>query len=126
MDIVGLGTEIVDCARIAALIHAHDERFLARVYTLDEVLWCRQQVRTTESFAALWAAKEATIRALALPQRPPGLWTQITIATRHGSPTVHFVGAMRERVEQRGVAKVLLTMASTRHYATATALAISQ
>ena len=50
MNIVGLGTEIVECARVRALIDEHAERFLARIYTPEEVRWCQSRPNATEQF----------------------------------------------------------------------------
>ena len=63
MDIVGLGTEIVECARVRALIEQHGERFLNRVYTdRERSRWCQARTNATEHFAAVWAAKEAVFK----------------------------------------------------------------
>ena len=37
MDIVGIGTEIVECLRIGRMIEQHGELFLGRVYTQREI-----------------------------------------------------------------------------------------
>lgn len=36
MDIVGIGSDIVECLRIGRMIEQHGEVFLARVYTERE------------------------------------------------------------------------------------------
>ena len=69
VDVVGLGTEIVECARVRGLIEEHGERFLARVYTPAEVRWCQTRASSTEQFAALWAAKEAVFKSLRMAGR---------------------------------------------------------
>ena len=40
--IVGMGIDIAEVPRIQAVIEAQKERFLRRVYTLDEVAYCEQ------------------------------------------------------------------------------------
>ena len=40
MEIKGLGSEIVECARIGKMIKQHGELFLTRVYSEKELLFC--------------------------------------------------------------------------------------
>ena len=37
MDIIGIGTDITECLRIARMIERHGELFLDRVYTSAEI-----------------------------------------------------------------------------------------
>jgi holo-[acyl-carrier protein] synthase len=124
MDPIGLGTEIVECARVRAMIEEHGERFLARVYTPDEIRWCQSRPNATEQFAAFWAAKEAVFKALRLTNRPGGLWTQLEVELKSDGPWVKVRGLVRERMHEAGVGSLLVTTAFTRHYATATAVAL--
>jgi len=124
MDILGLGTEIVECARVRAMIDEHGERFLNRIYTPEEVRWCQSRTNSTEHFAALWAAKEAVFKSLRLVGRAGSLWGQIEVEFKADSPRVKLRGALRERMTEAGVGNILLTTAFARHYATATAVAL--
>jgi holo-[acyl-carrier protein] synthase len=124
VDVVGLGTEIVECARVRALIEEHAERFLDRIYTAAEVRWCQSRPNATEQFAALWAAKEAVFKSLRMVGRGPAVWAQVEVDARGNAPKVMVHGAVRERMAEAGVGSILLTTAFTRHYATATALAL--
>ena len=124
MDIIGLGTEIVECARVRAMIEEHAERFLARVYTPDEIRWCQSRPNSTEHFAALWAAKEAVFKSLKVTGRGGAPWGQIEIEYRDDTPRVTVRGTIRKRMTDAGIGSILLTTAYSRHYATATALAL--
>src|SRR5215207_6760306 len=37
MEIVGVGTEIVECLRVGRMIEQHGEQFLTRIYTAREI-----------------------------------------------------------------------------------------
>lgn len=124
MDILGLGTEIVECARVRAMIDEHAERFLARVYTPEEIRWCQGRTNATEHFAALWAAKEAVFKCLRVPGRSGAPWGQVEIEFRDDVPRVKVRGTLKERMAEAGVGRVLVTTAFARHYATATAVAV--
>jgi holo-[acyl-carrier protein] synthase len=124
MDIVGLGTEIVECARVRAMIDEHGERFLNRIYTPDELRWCQSRTNATEHYAALWAAKEAVLKALGVAGRAGSLWGQIEVEYKNDALRAKIRGALRERMDDAGIGNILLSAAYARHYATATAVAI--
>lgn len=123
MEIVGMGTEIVECARIARLLQQHGERFLDRVFTPAEASWCQGRRRVTEHLAARWAAKEAVLKALGLPGRVETSWREVEVRTdSEGHSRVELAGAVRERARGLGVATTHVALAHCRTYATASAL----
>jgi len=58
-----LGADIVEIARIRALA-GRQPRFLARVFSPDEIAYCRGKKRQWQHFAVRFAAKEAVWKAL--------------------------------------------------------------
>src|SRR5262245_21624387 len=125
MDIVGIGSDVVECLRIGRMIEQHGEMFLARIYTEREVLLCQGRRRAIEHFAARWAAKEAILRALNTPWRRGLEWTDIEIREGpDGVPRAHLGGAVRDIAEGLEISNIHLTLAYCRAYATATALAV--
>ena len=63
-DVVGIGTDIVECVRIGKMIAKHGELFLTRVFTDRELRYCQRSKAATEHFAGRWAAKEAVLKCL--------------------------------------------------------------
>jgi holo-[acyl-carrier protein] synthase len=126
VEIVGVGTDIVECLRIARMIERHGEQFLCRVYTEREIRACNANKRTTENFAARWAAKEAVLKALGGASARKVTWTEIEIrgVGANGRPEVFLGGAMRELARGLRVADIYLSVAHCRTYATAYALAV--
>ena len=125
MEIAGLGTQVVECLRVRKLIDRHGEVFLAQVYTLREQVFCRDRTHATEHYAALWAAKEAVFRSLGTTWRRGVAWTDVEVVCDNPvEPYVVVSGPTKELLDQRGVRNVLLTMAHTRAFATATAVAV--
>ena len=64
MDIIGLGIDATEIARVAAAIERYGDRFLAKVFTQGEIAYCRARRTAASSFAARFAAKEAAMKAL--------------------------------------------------------------
>jgi holo-[acyl-carrier protein] synthase len=126
MEIVGIGTTIVECLRIGRLIERHGEQFLTRVFTEREIRWCQARKRPLEHFAASWAAKEAILKCLGTTWRPGMAWTDIEIRSEAvtGALRVILRGALKELEQQHGIGAVLLSTAHCRAYATAYATAV--
>jgi len=125
MNLLGLGTDIVECLRIGRMIERHGEIFLRRVYTAREIGFCQARRRATEHFAATWAAKEAVFRALGTTWRRGLAWTDVeVIAENNGQLRVQLQGAVRDIAQRQGVGEILLSVGHCRSYATATALAL--
>ncbi|MCX7701009.1 MAG: holo-ACP synthase [Gemmataceae bacterium] len=125
MQIVGIGTEIVECVRIAQMIERHREQFISRVFTEHEIAICRSRRRTTEHFAARFAAKEAVWKCLAPKSTRSIHWVEIEIQDRPGDPPrVVLHGSARDLALSRQVSDVFVTFAHSRHYATAHAIAV--
>jgi len=125
MDIIGIGTQVMECARVRGLIDQHAEAFLKQVYTDREVAFCNGKKQTTEQFTALWAAKEAVFRALGTTWKRGMNWADVEIVSENGSsPEAGITGPTRELMAVRGANRMRVTMAFCRAYATATAIAL--
>jgi len=125
MEIVGIGTDIVECLRVGRMIERHGELFLSRVYTDREVRFCRARRHSTEHFAGRWAAKQAILHALGMGRRKGLCWTDMEVKHDPAGPRVLLRGATRDQAQRLGVSDILLSVAHCRAYATATALAVS-
>ena len=80
MDIVGIGTDIIECLRIKRMIDRHGELFLNRVYTEREIRYCQRSKHATEHFAGRWAAKEAILKCLGTGWSKGLCWTDVEVA----------------------------------------------
>jgi holo-[acyl-carrier protein] synthase len=95
-----IGIDIIETARIGAVLKKHDERFLNRVYTEWERRYCRHNVL---HLAGRWAAKEAVSKVLGLGVRGVG-WREIEIRrTPMGQPTVTLHGRAEQRAKALGL-----------------------
>jgi len=125
MDILGLGTHVLDCPRVRKLLEAHADKFVRSVYTAREAAYCRDRTHCTEFYAALWATKEAVFRALGSKWRKGVNWRDVEVlCPRAIEPTVEVTGPTADRMAALGVSRVLVTFSYSRLFATATALAV--
>jgi holo-[acyl-carrier protein] synthase len=127
MNVFGIGTDIVECLRIAQMIERHGELFIDRVYTTAEIEYCRSRKQATQHFAGRWAAKEAIMKAIGTGWRRGISWRDMEVRNHDGGkPTVALRGGARDVVEQLGIADVLISISHCRSHATAFAIAIGR
>jgi holo-[acyl-carrier protein] synthase len=122
--IIGIGTDIIECLRIAQMIERHGELFIQRVYTDHEIAYCSTKKAATQHYAGRWAAKEAVLKALGTGWVEGIAWRDVEV--RHktgGGPIIHLRGGAREVFERTGIAQMHISISHCRNYATAYAIA---
>ncbi|MFL2869160.1 MAG: holo-ACP synthase [Pirellulaceae bacterium] len=125
MNIIGIGTDIVECLRIASMIERHDELFLNRVYTRHEIQYSSSRKAATQHYAGRWAAKEAVLKALGTGWSRGIKWTDIEVISEpSGKPHCEIHGTGREVCDEMGITDVLISISHCRSHATATAIAV--
>ena len=126
-DIIGIGTDITECLRIARMIERHGELFINRVYTPEEIRYCQNRAQATQHFTGRWAAKEAVMKALGTGWRRGISWRDIEVRNEaSGKPVVAVRGGVKDVVEQLGITKLLVSISHCRTHATAYAVAVGE
>jgi holo-[acyl-carrier protein] synthase len=117
MEIIGLGLDATEIARIAKTIERHGDRFIKRIYTDGEIAYCQRKRDAASSFAARFAAKEAAMKALGTGHSSGVLWRDIEVVRRHGPPELRFHGGAATRLEVLGATGSLMTITHSRDLA---------
>ena len=126
-NILGIGTDIIECLRIARLIERHGELFINRVYTPEEIRYCQNRKQATQHFAGRFAAKEAVLKALGAGWRRGIAWRDIEIRNEPGGrPVVAVRGGIKDLVQRLGVAQIFISISHCRTHATAYAIALGK
>ena len=125
--ILGIGVDIIEVARIrAALDNARTgARFQARVFTEQEAAYCRRRHNAAESFAARFAAKEATMKALGRGFGQGIAWREIEVARGDGAPAVRLSGGAQAYAKELGIRRIHLSLSHTADLAIAYVIAES-
>jgi holo-[acyl-carrier protein] synthase len=116
--IVGLGLDVAELDRVAAIHERHGGRFLERILTPLE----RQALPrlATPFLAARFAAKEAAVKALGTGFRDGISYQDVEVqADPLGKPLLRFSGKALERAQALGVARVHLSLTHGRDVAAA-------
>jgi holo-[acyl-carrier protein] synthase len=118
--VLGLGSDLIEIARIEKSIERFGARFLERVFTRAEIAYCQTKKNAAESFAARFAAKEAGAKALGTGISYGIAWPEIEVRREAtGRPVLHWSGRALERVEAMGVRRTSLSLTHAREIALA-------
>lgn len=118
--IVGMGIDIAEVPRIAESIERYGERFLNRVFTVEEIRYCDSKANRAERYAARFAAKEAAMKALGTGWNHGVRWRDIEVHRQPGRrPTIKFHGRAAEFVAKLGAKNVALSISHTPEHAIA-------
>ncbi len=109
-NIIGLGIDATDIARIAATIQRYGDRFRHRIFTEGEVAYCVRRREPAIHFAGRFAAKEAAMKALGTGHSHGVLWRDVEVVRHGGPPRLAFHGGAARRFAAMNGASSLLTI----------------
>jgi holo-[acyl-carrier protein] synthase len=123
--VLGVGVDLTQMPRLRRVVARWDERFLQRVFTEQELAYCRRRRDPIPHLAARFAAKEATLKALGTGLRMGVNWRELEVRRERGqAPTMVLSGRCRAIAEAKGGRQVLLSLSHDGDYAMAQALLI--
>jgi holo-[acyl-carrier protein] synthase len=113
--VIGLGTDLIEIARIERSYARYGEAFLRRVFTPGEVAYCMAKKNFAESLAARFAAKEAGAKALGTGISRGVNWREFEVRRAPGQrPELHLSGRALQIAERLGIRRVSLTLSHSR------------
>jgi holo-[acyl-carrier protein] synthase len=123
MAIVGIGTDIVEIARIREQRERLGDKLAKRVLTVDELAIYSSVNMPERYLAKRFAAKEAAAKALGTGIGRGVSFQHIHISNDdNGAPLIHFTHGAALRLAQLGGSKGHISIADETHYATATVI----
>ena len=118
--VIGIGTDLMEIARIADSIERFGDRFLQRVFTPGEIEYCTRKKNSAESFAARFAAKEAGAKALGTGISRGVGWQELEVTRKPGErPMLTLKGRAAERARDLGIKRISLSLSHSRDVALA-------
>ena len=113
MEIIGVGIDATEIARVAEIIERYGDRFLRRVFTEGEIAYCQGKRDFASSYAARFAAKEAAMKALGTGHSHGVLWRDVEVVRRGGPPQLQLHGGAERRLLAIGGRRSLVTITHT-------------
>ena len=112
--ILGTGVDIAEVPRIRESIERFGDRFLRRIFTDGEILYCKQKATRFESYAARFAAKEAGMKAIGTGWRRGVRWRDFEVTNLpSGKPTLKLHGVAAQFAAMLGVKNIALSLTHT-------------
>ncbi len=102
--IIGIGSDLIDIRRVAAVIERHGDRFLDRIFTETERARAGRRAKNEKmvvaTYAKRFAAKEACSKALGTGIRQGVWWRDMGVVNLPGGrPTMELTGGALARLE---------------------------
>jgi holo-[acyl-carrier protein] synthase len=123
--VVGVGIDLVDIDRIRDLLGRHP-RFAQQRFTAGERAWCDRRRDPAERYAARFAAKEATLKALGVGLGGARLVDLEVVTAPSGRPGLVLHGSAAELATERGVVGWHVSLTHGRTVAAAVVVAVGR
>jgi holo-[acyl-carrier protein] synthase len=121
MSIIGIGVDLVECARIQHSLDRFGDRFLRRVFTDGEIDYSMGMKFPARHLPARFAAKEAVSKAFGTGIGKAMGWRDIDVQKKEsGEPFLVLSGGADDLAKKRGVTNALITLSHTDNHAVAT------
>jgi holo-[acyl-carrier protein] synthase len=120
MSVIGIGVDLVECARIQHSLDRFGDRFLHRVFTDGEIEYSMSMKFPARHLAARFAAKEAVSKAFGTGIGKAMGWRDLDVRKKpSGEPYLVFAGEAEQLSQSRGVTSALVTLSHTDNHAMA-------
>jgi holo-[acyl-carrier protein] synthase len=114
-----MGLDIVEVRRISRALQGGDE-MANRVFTENELEYCRARKNQFQHFAGRFAAKEAALKALGTGWQEGIRWKDVEVVPGElGKPLLNFHGRAKEIFEASGAKDAHVTITHASEYAVA-------
>jgi holo-[acyl-carrier protein] synthase len=125
---LSVGVDVVELGRLQQAVDRFGDRFLARIYTEEELVYARCRL---PELAARFAAKEAVSKALGVGMShlsPQGIgWHEVEVLSDlRGKPVLRLSGRARALAEEQGLQEWAISLSHERDRALAFVVALSQ
>lgn len=124
--IFGIGVDLAEVDRIRDALEREGtgERFRERIFTAGERAYCERRARKYESYAARFAAKEATMKALGRGWGADVSWAEIEVVREDGGrPEIRLHGRTADYARKLGIRRLALALTHTAQTAMAEVVA---
>lgn len=111
--ILGIGTDLLDVARMAMELKEEGGGFRNTVFTPSEIAYCEAKRYPARHFAARFAAKEALFKALS-GSASRDFWREVEVVrTGDAPPQLLLHGRVKEAADRLGVTNILVSLSHT-------------
>ena len=122
--IKGTGVDIVEVARIRKSLEKYSPRFEEKIFTPEEIRYCRSRPEPGIHFAARFAAKEAVMKCMGRGMDQQIGFKDIEVThLKTGQPLIKMHGRGKEIFMQLKLKAIHLSLSHDKNYSIAQAIA---
>jgi holo-[acyl-carrier protein] synthase len=122
-----VGTDIIECTRIARVLDRQRDRFLKRIFTEGEQAYCLRMKNPVPHLAARFAAKEAVSKCFTTGIGDALGWKSVeVIKGERQEPYIRLDDRGLALLNQIGATDVLISLSHTENYGLAVAVLVSE
>jgi holo-[acyl-carrier protein] synthase len=120
--IIGMGMDVCEIDRIEAMVERWGARFTEKLFTSGEREYAASKVKSGQHFAARFAVKEATLKALSVPK---GLsWKEMeVVGGGNRPPRLELHGVAAAAAKEQGIDRLHVTISHAGGLAVAVVIA---
>lgn len=122
--IYGIGNDIIEIDRISQAMD-RNPRIIDRLFSDREKAMLETKSFKPESVAGNFCAKEAVVKSLGTGLRGFQLEDLEILRDEANKPYVVTSGRLRDICRERGISQIMVTISHSKHYASATAIALT-
>lgn len=121
--ICGIGIDLVENGRLEKIVEKWGDKFLNKIFSEGEILYCKRHAQSSIHYGARFAAKESFLKALGFGLGGGVRLCDIEVVNDEtGKPALNLNGTAKLQIEKRSITKVHLSLTHTKKYATAIVL----
>jgi holo-[acyl-carrier protein] synthase len=118
--IYGVGIDLVENSRMDKIVKKWGPKFINRIFSEEEILYCEKHAHSAIHYGARFAAKESFLKALGIGIGKGVKLSDIEVENdENGKPFLKLNGEAREMIQKKKIKKVHLSLTHTKHYSTA-------
>lgn len=120
MNVRGIGVDLVRIPRMRQVVERWQERFLRRIFTEEEIAYCKKYRDPIPHLAARFAAKEAALKALGTGLSMGINWRELEVRRERGeAPRMVLSGRSRAIGRAKGGREMMVSLTHDGEYAMA-------
>ena len=123
--IYGIGIDIIEIARIKNSLDRFASHFEKKIFTRDEINYCRSKADPSKHYAGRFAVKEAVMKSLGKGMGQSIDWKDMEVLNmKTGQPVLQITGKGKVLFDQLKLKKILISISHDKSCAVGQAIAV--